>query len=311
MAKDPYKLLGISRDADEAAIRSAYRKLAKKYHPDVNSGEAAAEKFKEITAAYNLLSNPELKAQYDSGRVDANGQKNAYGGFGGGGHPFGQGGHPFGQGGRGMGGGADMSDMLESLFGMQMGGNSPFRSAQGRAPQNRVKNGANIRYRVKISFFDAWTGLTKTIKPKTGAPLKIMIPAGVETGEIITLKGRGKPGQYGGAAGDALIEMTVKPHKYFRRSGQNIYLDLPVTLHEALNAEKIHLKLPRGDVNITLPAGERAGQKLRLREKGIKNGDLIIQPVIQLDSMTINALKTVELPTKAQISRDIREGLFH
>lgn len=309
MAKDPYKLLGVSRDADDSAIRSAYRKLAKKYHPDVNSGEAAAEKFKEITAAYNLLSNPELKAQYDSGRVDANGQQNAYGGFGGG-HPFGRGGNPFGQGASGMGGGADMSDMLESLFGMQMGGGSPFRSGRNTAPQHRVKNGANIRYRVKISFFDAWTGLTKTIKPKTTAPLKITVPPAIETGDVITLKGRGKPGQYGGAPGDALIEITVTPHKYFRRNGHNVYLDLPVTLSEALNAEKIHLKLPRGDMNITLPSGDRIGQKLRLRDKGIKNGDLIIQPVIQLDSMTVNALKTVELPTKAQISRDIRESLF-
>jgi DnaJ-class molecular chaperone len=317
MAKDPYKLLGVGKDADEKAIQSAYRKLAKKYHPDVNSGEAAAEKFKEITAAYNLLSNPKLKQQYDSGRVDANGQQNPYGGFGGGGNPFGGGGNPFGRsqsggfGGGGVGGGSDMNDMLESLFGMQMGGGSPFGGGRSAAQQRRPKSGANIRYRVKISFFEAWTGLTKTIKPKSGGTLKITIPAGIETGETITLKGRGKPGQYGGSAGNALIDITVAPHKYFRRQGHNIYLDLPVMLDEALSAEKIPLKLPQGDINITLPSGDRIGQKLRLRGKGVKDGDLIIQPVIQLDSMTVNALKAVNLPTKEHISRDIRAGLFH
>jgi len=312
MAKNPYKLLGISKDSDEKAIQSAYRKLAKKYHPDVNSGEAAAEKFKEITAAYNLLSNPKLKAQYDSGRVDANGQQSGFGGagnpFGGGGNPFGGSGNPFG---RGQGSSGDMSDMLESLFGMQMGGGSPFGGGQRPAPQRRVKNGANIRYRVKISFFEAWSGLTKTIKPKSGGALKITIPAGIETGETITLKGRGKPGQYGGAPGNALIDITVGPHKFFRRQGNNIYLDLPVTLDEALSADKIPLKLPNGDVSITLPSGDRIGQKLRLRGKGIKEGDLIIQPVIQLDSMTVNALRAVKLPEKEHISRDIRAGLSH
>ncbi len=305
MAKDPYKLLGVSRDADEADIRSAYRKLAKKYHPDVNSGAAAEEKFKEITAAYNLLSNPQLKVQYDNGRVDANGQQNAHAGFSGGrgGNPFGQ--HPFGQ---GVAGGADMSDMLESLFGMQMGGNSPFQ--QRRQAPRRVKNGGHIRYRVKLSFFEAWSGLSKTLKPKTGAPLKVSIPAGVETGHVITIKGRGKPGEYGGTAGDARIEISVDPHKHFRRSGHHIYLDLPVTLHEALSAAKIRLNIPLGDISITLPSGERIGQKLRLRGKGIKGGDLIVQPVIQLDSMTVNAVKGVDLPKRTETDHDIRANLF-
>lgn len=307
MAKDPYKLLGVSRDADESAIRSAYRKLAKKYHPDVNSGAAAGEKFKEITAAYNLLSNPQLKAQYDSGRVDANGQQSSHGGFGGG---FGGGGNPFGRTG---GAGGDMNDMLESLFGMQMGAGSPFGGGpafRGGAAQHRPKNGANIRYRVKISFFEAWAGLSKTIKPKSGAALSVTIPPGVESGHKITLKGRGKPGQFGGTAGNAIVEVNVEPHKYFRINGNKTYLDLPVTLHEALSAEKIRLKLPQGAMNITLPTGERLGQKLRLRGKGVKGGDLIIQPIIQLDSMTANALAAVKLPTGEQISRDIREKLF-
>ena len=139
MAKDPYKLLGVTKSADDAAIRSAYRKLAKKYHPDVNSSAAAGEKFKEITAAYNLLSNPELKAQYDNGRVDANGQQNPFGGFGGGG-----GRSPFTQ--AQMGGNFDdMGGILESLFGMQMGGQSSFRGHGHAAQRPTPKKGKNIR----------------------------------------------------------------------------------------------------------------------------------------------------------------------
>lgn len=308
MAKDPYKLLGVDRKADEKTIRSAYRKLAKKYHPDVNSGEAAAETFKEITAAYNLLSNPELKSQYDRGSVDANGQQKPFGGFGGGRNPFGGGANPFAGGQRG-GDFGDMSDMLESLFGMQTGGRSPFGGGRQAAPRQQPKKGGNIRYRVKISFFEAWTGLSKTIKPKSGRALKVSIPAGVNTGDLVTMKGRGKPGSGGGTSGDAIIEITVEAHKSYRRVGNMVYLDLPVILSEALNAVKIPIKLPAGEINVTLPSGERIGQKLRLRGKGIKGGDLIIQPVIQLDSMTVNALKNVDLPQKAHISRDIRARL--
>lgn len=302
MAKDPYKLLGVGRDADEKTIRSAYRKLAKKYHPDVNPN--AGDKFKEISAAYNLLSNPDLKAQYDSGRVNANGQQTPFGGFGGGGR-----GNPFGGGQRG-GDFGDMSDMLESLFGMQMGGRSPFGGGRPAA-QAKPKKGSNIRYRVKISFFEAWAGKSKTIKPKSGGTLKVSIPAGVNTGDTVTVKGKGKLGAHGGPAGDAIIDITVEPHKSYRREKNTVYLDLPVTLGEVMSQAKITVPLAKGDINVTLPSGDRAGQKLRLRGKGIKGGDLIIQPVIQLDSMTLNALKGVELPKKEHISGDIRSGLSH
>lgn len=301
MAKDPYKLLGVARSADEKAIRSAYRGLAKKYHPDVNSSAAAAEKFKEITAAYNLLSNPDLKAQYDSGRVDANGQQSPFGGFGGQGSPFGRG--------QSSGNFGDMSDMLESLFGMQMGGRSPFGGGRPTPPRP-AKRGGNIRYRIKISFFEAWSGVNKTIKTKSGANLRVSIPEGAATGDNVTLKGRGKAGTGGGGTGDAIIDITVKVHKFYRREANTVYLDLPVTLDEVLSGAKIPITLPKGEVMVSLPSGDRVGQKLRLRGKAIKGGDLIIQPIIQLDAMTVNALKGVELPTKDQLSRDIRAELY-
>ena len=308
MAKDPYKLLGVDRKADEKTIRSAYRKLAKKYHPDVNSGEAAAETFKEITAAYNLLSNPELKSQYDRGSVDANGQQKPFGGFGGGRNPFGGGANPFAGGQRG-GDFGDMSDMLESLFGMQMGGRSPFGGGRPTPPRP-AKRGGNIRYRIKISFFEAWSGVNKTIKTKSGANLRVSIPEGAATGDNVTLKGRGKAGTGGGGTGDAIIDITVKLHKFYRREANTVYLDLPVTLDEVLSGAKIPITLPKGEVMVSLPSDDRVGQKLRLRGKAIKGGDLIIQPIIQLDAMTVNALKGVELPTKDQLSRDIRAELY-
>jgi len=132
----------------------------------------------------------------------------------------------------------------------------------------------------------------------------------VQTGDKVTMKGRGKAGIAGGAAGDAVIDITVEPHKAFRREGKTIYLNLPVSLSEVLSAAKIPVTTPEGEINVTLPSGERVGQKLRLRGKGIKGGDLIIQPIVQLDSLTINALKGVELPNIEQISGDIRAKIY-
>ncbi|MEP6342529.1 MAG: DnaJ C-terminal domain-containing protein [Maricaulaceae bacterium] len=306
MAKDPYKLLGVTKDADEGGIRSAYRKLAKKYHPDVNSSAAAGEKFKEITAAYNLLSNPELKAQYDNGHVDANGQQNPFGGFGGTGRAQ----SPFAK--AQMGGNFDdMGGILESLFGMQMGGGSPFGGRGQAAQRHSPKNGKNVRYRVKISFMEAWSGLSKTIKPKSGAAIKVKISAGTTSGDQLTVKGRGQAGQYGGTRGDAIIDISVGTHKLYRYDGVKTYLDLPVTLNEAVSGAKIKLKLPSGDLNVSLPKGDRLGQKLRLKGRGVKETDLIIQPVVQIDSLTVNALKGVKLPKKQNLSSDIRAELYN
>ena len=303
MAKDPYKLLGVSKDADEASIRSAYRKLAKKYHPDINATAAAGDKFKEITAAYNLLSNPELKSQYDHGRVDANGQQNPFGGHGGGRSPFAK---------AQMGGDfGDMGGILESLFGMQMGGQSPFGGRGQTTARQAPKNGKNVRYRVKISFMEAWTGLSKTIKPKSGAAIQVKIPAGTTSGSKLTVKGRGQAGQHGGARGNAIIDVTVGTHKLYRFDGVKTYLDLPVSLNEAASGAKIKLKLPSGDLNVSLPSRDRLGQKLRLKGRGVKETDLIIQPIVQLDGMTVNALKGIELPDMNDFSRDIRAELYN
>lgn len=262
MAKNPYKLLGVKKSATEADIRKAYRTLAKKLHPDVNPGdENAAERFKEVTAAYNLLSDKDLRARYDSGQVDASGQQqNPFGGG------FGQG--PFGA---RHGGQDDMTDLFSSLFGMNMGGMNPNRGGYTRA-----KKGADVRYRVKLNFVEALIGGTRKIKTAEGNTISVKIPEGVEDGKTLRIRGKGRAGSYGGVAGDAKIDITVGKHKYMTREGKNLRLSLPISLREAILGGKIRIPMPSGPVQLSLPAGTNSGKTLRLKGKGIRGGDLLI-----------------------------------
>ena len=273
MAKDPYKLLGVTKSASDSDIRKAYRSLAKKYHPDVNKDKPQmAEKFKEISAAYTLLSDKDMKKRYDSGQVDGSGQQqNPFGG--GGRSPFNTGfGGMGGMGGRGrqaqMGGGDDMAELFSSLFGMNMGG------MQGGMQQRRrpAQKGADIRYKVTLPFVDAITGGSKKL---TGG-LTVKIPKGVEDGQVLRVVGKGKPGVNGGPKGDAKIEISIKPHKSFTRDGKKLRLTLPISLKEAVLGGKVSVPLPGGDVGLKISAGANTGQKMRLKGKGIAGGDLIV-----------------------------------
>lgn len=319
MAKDPYTLLGVSKTASEADIRKAYRALAKKLHPDVNPGdEAAANRFKEITAAYTLLTDTKLRAQYDSGQVDASGQQqNPYarassGGF----HGEGFGGFEragFGGGGpRGsMGGGQDdMADLFSSLFGMNMGRQTggPQRQGYGRS-RPQPKNGADIRYKISLTFSEAMKGGKKRIKTKDGDAVNVVIPEAVVDGAVLRLRGKGHPGVSGGRAGDAKVEISVKPHKYFTRDGQNIRLTLPITLKEAVLGAKVTIPMPRGTVSLNIPAGTNSGTTLRLKGKGIGDGDLLVSPQITLIDPKDAALKTWAETSEELGSGDIRDGL--
>ncbi len=275
MAKDPYKLLGVPRTASDADIRKAYRALAKKLHPDVNPGNKVAEtKFKEVTAAYNLLSDKDLRARYDSGQVDASGQQQ---------NPFGAGG--FGgfrrTGAGGPGGNDDMADLFSSLFGMNMGGMNPNRGGFGQTAR-RPKKGADIRYKLNLTFIEALKGGSKKVRMGDGKTLNVKIPVGVEDGVTLRLRGKGQAGVNGGAPGDAKVDISVGSHKYFSRDGNKLRLTLPISLEEAILGGKIKVPMPDGSVQLTLPPGTNSGKTFRLKGKGIKGGDLLVTTQIIL-----------------------------
>lgn len=284
MAKDPYKLLGISKSASEAEIKKAYRALAKKMHPDANPGdEKAADRFKEITAAYTLLSDKNLRAQYDSGQVDASGQQQ---------NPFAGGGNPFGgQGGfarTGFGGGDDMADLFSSLFGMQMGAGP---GARGRSHMQRPQKGADLRVKMSLTFMEAMKGGTKRIRLAGGKTLNVTIPKGVEDGTTLRLRGKGKPGQHGGPDGDAKVDVTVKSDKNFSLEGKNIRLSLPISVQEAILGAKVRVPTPGGALSLNIPAGTNSGKTFRLKGKGLPGGDLLVTTQIMLDNPHDQGLK--------------------
>ena len=264
---DPYSTLGVTRGASEKDIKSAYRKLAKELHPDRNTDNPkAAERFSEVTRAYDLLSDKDKRAQFDRGEIDADG--NPAMPFGGGG---GFGGGPGGMGGgfRGFGGGdgIDLDDILGGMFG-GMGG----RSGGGFGGRHRPPpKGANVQYRLKVPFADAATRKDQRITLGDGKTIDLKLPAGAEDGTQMRLKGKGEPGP--GGAGDALVTIEVTPHAFFRREGDDVRLDLPISLDEAINGAKVKVPTVDGAVMLTVAPGSGSGKVLRLKGKGFTRAD--------------------------------------
>ncbi|MFC7553344.1 J domain-containing protein [Pseudoroseomonas wenyumeiae] len=258
MARDPYEVLGVARGASEAEIRSAYRKLAKRHHPDMNpDNKQAEERFKEASAAHAILSDPEKRARFDRGEIDADGQERAPFGFGGGRSSGTAGGTGFG-GTAGFGGGEDFSDIFSELFGRSRAGG-----------ESRRMRGQDQQYRLSIDFLDSIRGATRRLTLPDGRSLEVKVPAGIEDGQTMRLRGQGGPGIQGGPAGDALIEISVTPHPLFRREGDNIHVEVPVTLAEAVLGGKITVPTPTGHVSVTVPKHSDTGTRLRLRGKGV------------------------------------------
>ena len=248
MADDPYALLGVPRSASEQQIRSAFLKLAKTSHPDVNPGDKKAEeRFKAISGAHDLLSDPAKRARFDRGEIDAAGQDVPPRGF-----------RP-GSGAQNANG-ADMDDILASMFGQARG-------------QARPQRGADQRYTLNVPFIDAARGATQRLALPGGGDLNVQIPPGVESGQTLRLRGKGRPGAAGGPAGDALIEITVTPHPLFHREGRDIHLDLPITLGEAVLGARVPVPTIAGTVTMAIPPGSDSGTKLRLRGKGLPEQD--------------------------------------
>ncbi|QTC91606.1 DnaJ C-terminal domain-containing protein [Brevundimonas goettingensis] len=287
MAGDPYKELGVSRGASADEIKKAFRKLAKELHPDKNPGDKAAEeRFKRITAAFDLLGDAEKRAKFDQGQIDADGREQ-YAGFGGGrGGGGGSGGFSgFGgfSGAGGPGGRASFDDIdLEELFGRFGGGGGGAR-AGGRSPFNG--KGSDVRATLDISLEDSITGATRRIQFSDGRTLDVAIPKGAGDGQTIRLKGQGAPGR-GGPAGDALIELKISAHSVFKVDGADLTMDQPVSLYDAVLGGKIPVRTPEGTVSMTIPKGSTSGKVLRLKGRGAfangKRGDLLAKLMIAL-----------------------------
>jgi DnaJ-class molecular chaperone len=261
MADDPYKLLGIARDATDKQIRTAFLKLAKTSHPDLNPGDAQAEeRFKAISAANELLSDPDRRARFDRGEIDASGQEQQRPG-----PPPGQRyyrDHADSAAGTrySAGFGADddeLGDILSGLFG-----------ARGRGAGSRAgpRAGEDRRYALAVGFLDAVRGTTQRLVLPDGGSLDVRIPPGLESGQVLRLRGKGEAGD---PPGDALIEVEIGPHEVYRRVGRDIHLDLPVTVAEAVLGGRVTVPTINGAVTMTVPAGSDTGTTLRLRGRGI------------------------------------------
>jgi DnaJ-class molecular chaperone len=287
MALDLYQRLGLKRGASEEEIKKAYRSLAKQLHPDRNrDNPKAAERFAQVTAAYDLLSDKDKRAQYDRGELDEEGNPKMPFGAGFGGYSGGAGGP---QPGAGPGfenfnfGGAeagDLSDLFEGLFGAAGargrpgGGFSGFRQ-RGRAPQK----GADVAYRLKVPFLDAATLKPQRITLADGKTIDLKLPKGLEDGTRIRLSAKGEEGPAG--RGDAIVTVDIAPHRFFTRDGSDIRLTLPVTLKEAVLGAKVKVPTPEGPVMLSIPKGTSSGKVLRLKGRGFagkdgKRGDQLV-----------------------------------
>src|SRR5688500_17798719 len=276
MAADPYATLGVQRGADEKAIKSAYRKLAKELHPDRNKDNpAASARFSDVTKAYDLLSDKDKRARFDRGEIDADGNPAMPfgGGFGGGGFRQGA---SHGPGGfsasdfEGFGAETDLGDLFEGLCGGRARGGPGGFGSRRQAPPQR---GANVSYRLKVPFVDAATLKPQRIGLAGGATIDLKLPAGVEDGTQMRLKGKGQPGP--GGTGDALVTVEIEPHPFFSRDGDDVRLELPVTLDEAVRGAKVKVPTVDGPVMLTVAPGSGSGKVLRLKGKGFsrKGGD--------------------------------------
>lgn len=263
---DPYSILGVAQTASDKDIKAAHRKLAKKLHPDLNPDKPeVAERFKSVSAAYSLLSDPKKRRRYDAGEIDADGQEKApqfHPGFGGGFGGGRQGVHPQG----GSDGSVDFEELLSGIFGGQQGGRT-----QGRARRQAPAKGADIKHILTVSFMDAAKGARSRISLQGGRGVDVTIPEGTRDGQILRLKAQGNPGQGGGPAGDVMVNVRVQPHAFFIIRDNDIRMDVPVTLKEAMFGARIEVPTIDGPVNVTVPKGSNSGTTLRLKDKGLKD----------------------------------------
>ena len=257
MARDPYEVLGVPRSAGSDDIRKAFRKLAKKHHPDANPGDKASEeRFKQVSAAFDLLGDVDKRRKFDAGEIDADGREVFRGFPGGQGPGFGAGGFES----------AEFSDILGEMFGRRGGRGS----ARGEAGPGFSARGSDVRARLEVDLEEAILGGKKRISFQDGRTLDVTIPAGAGDGQTLRLRGHGEAGR--GGKGDALIELVIRPHPVFRKEGEQLMMDLPVSIPDAVLGGRVQAPTPDGPVSISVPKGANSGQSLRLKGKGLADG---------------------------------------
>jgi curved DNA-binding protein len=315
MARDLYSVLGVARGADEDVVKKAFRKLAMKYHPDKNPGKDNESRFKEINQAYEVLSDKKRRALYDefgemslSPGFDEERARLM--------RQFGQ--QRGGRGPRGAGpegstfdasevfGQADLGDLFGDLFGGRGRGG-------GRATRGK---GADLEAEVTIDFVGAVKGTELSLRPtgaEGGEPVTVRIPPGAAEGSRLRIAGHGAPGRGGGPPGDLLLTIHVRPHAYFKREGDDLYLDLPITIGEAYRGDKVRVPTPDGEVTMKVPAHAQSGQVTRLRGKGIARkgkepGDLYVKLLVQIPTADDPEVSTAVEALDARMS-DVRVGI--
>ncbi|MBG6084204.1 DnaJ C-terminal domain-containing protein [Zhihengliuella flava] len=311
--KDFYAILGVSKDASDAEIKKAYRKLARTYHPDTNPGDAVSEqKFKDISEANTVLSDPEQRQQYDAIRAMGSGARFTSGGPG------------------GPGGGAGFEDVFSNLFGGGAGGGRGGFGGGGQVPpefadlfgggggfgggfQQPPRKGADRTATTSISFGGSIKGTTVNLRTRSGEVIEVRIPAGIKDGQTVRVRGKGQQGPAG--AGDLLVKVSVKPHKFFAREENNIRIHVPVTFAEAALGGNIEVPTMTGDtVKLKVPAGSNSGRTLRLKGRGVQTskatGDLLVTlDVVVPQNLTGAAKDAVEAFAEATADADPRASL--
>ncbi len=295
--RDPYEVLGVPKSASEAEIKKAFRALAKKHHPDKHAGDAAAQKkFQEISGAYDILGDKDKRAQYDAGTIGPDGNPRGFDPRAGG---FRQGPFSSGFGGGSQAGAREFHFSFGDEPGASAGFEDIFADLMGRRGRGgRQARGEDFTAQVTVSFEEAANGGTRRVVLQNGEQIDIKIPAGVRDGQVVRVKGRGGAGRGGGANGDVLLTVSVAPHPWMTRDGNDIRMDLPVTLKEAVLGGKVPVPTLTGTVALSVPAGSNTGTVLRLKGKGIAAhgstppGDLYVRLVVTLPDRPDEALKS-------------------
>jgi DnaJ-class molecular chaperone len=298
--RDPYEILGVARTASSEDIQKAYRRLAKKLHPDLNPGnKEAEERFKEVSLANDILSDADKRKKFDSGEIDAFGAERPrqsyykdYAAQAGAGHPY--------ENPSGFADFAGADDIFAELFRRQ-------------AQQSRRRRGADLRYRLAVEFLDAIRGASKRLTLPDGGTLDVTIPPGIQEGQVLRLRGKGAPSGGEGEAGDALVEISITPHRFFTRVGDDIHLELPVTLAEAFLGSHVKVPTPTGPVMLKVPKGSNTGSVLRLKGKGVPrqggHGDELVKLKVMLPSGSEPELETFLSNWKPGTNYDPRKDM--